>query len=147
MENIRNDPVSHWRAIRELQSGFQHHHKLDTITRYKSVTSGEVAKTSEENATFAAEYFKDNVFNRVKESSFDPAIISTLPRYPLIESLANTPTSNEIYKHAMKLKNNKSPGNNELLPEFFKIIMQGEMFLCFKTFTCAHWVDPSIDPP
>lgn len=45
------------------------------------------------------------------------------------KNLVDLPSSQETYKHVMKLHNNKSSDSNEIPPEFFKIIVKGEMFI------------------
>lgn len=81
LENTRDDPISHWKAIRELQAGFQYNYKLDSTTRHEHCVNGTVTMTVEQNAEFASQCFCKNVFNRVKKSSFDSNAIKMLPRY------------------------------------------------------------------
>lgn len=47
----------------------------------------------------------------------------------------------------MKLKINKYPKGNEILPEFFKILVKGKIYLQFLVFTIIYWLYPSLSPP
>eukprot|EP00592_Proboscia_alata_P022721 CAMPEP_0194407702 /NCGR_PEP_ID=MMETSP0176-20130528/5687_1 /TAXON_ID=216777 /ORGANISM="Proboscia alata, Strain PI-D3" /LENGTH=81 /DNA_ID=CAMNT_0039207449 /DNA_START=660 /DNA_END=902 /DNA_ORIENTATION=+ len=76
------------------------------------MATGRKATRAEDNANIFATHFEHKVFNRTKESAFDPEVPNEVKIIQQVESLGKVPSLCEIITAIRKMKNGKAPGEN-----------------------------------
>ena len=104
--HFKDNPKAAWEVVFQIIEGFNAHHS-DYNPKTFSNKEGRISKNTEENTRTLKTHFQE-VFNR--DSEFDPTVIDDLTQLPIISTLDNTPTADEIRGAIKKMKNNKAPG-------------------------------------
>lgn len=104
-----------WSAIRILQRSYQG--LQPTPTSAVRDEHGEMCASREAKISRWHRHFQ-KVLN--VQSTFDPAVLSSLPQRPVVNWLADLPTLDELSKAIDSLTNNKAPGESSILPEMVK---------------------------
>ena len=107
--------LSVWFAIRVLQCSYQGLHPTPTSAvrdEHCLLCQSREAKISHWHRHF------QKVLN--VESSFDPAVLSSVPPRPVANELTDLPTLDKLSKAIHSLSNNKAPGQSDILPEMVK---------------------------
>ena len=82
---------------------------------------GEFCQTPAENAEVVKGHF-DRLYNA--ETCADPSVLSSVKQRPIREELAREPSPEEVRRAFRKQKNDKSPGENKIPPEFWKALLE-----------------------
>ena len=139
------NPKAHWDAIKKLMGGLNGHHEESTIIKMTDKLTGRTTKNAKENAKKFVDHFENNVFNRMVESAHDNSVLEEIHQIPPKEHLKATPTSKEIQTAISKMANRKSPGQNGISPEAYKLWFNGEAAPYLENIIIQHWIDDSFD--
>ena len=146
IEAIDTDPSAHWDDLNQLTLGLTGHHKKATIIKMVDKSTKKKATSAKENAEIFSKHFEHNVFNRTKESAFDPTILDEIASIPSIDSLSEPPTLEEISVAVKNMKSGKSPGKNGIPPEAYKLWLAGETSSQLINIITQYWIDDNFDP-
>jgi hypothetical protein len=103
IEEINDNPRNAWKAIKEISTGFNGHHKKAVTIKMKK-PNGEYATNDSENAEVFKNHFK-KLYNM--DCTYDPTVIEEIPINQIKESLADTITKQEIQKALSKMNYKK----------------------------------------
>jgi hypothetical protein len=143
-ESMNQDSRNAWKALREIEAGFNGHHKKMTIIKMRKA-DGTLARNEEESAKVFRKHFEENVFNRNEQSSYDPTVLDEIDQVPINNHLGTTPTDKEIRQALSKMQYEKSPGRNGIPTEAFKIL-SGRGKNCFYQLIQEFWNKPAFNP-
>lgn len=131
----RNDMHNFYNAVKSIYGPISHR-----ITPLKTADGLKVLKDQNSILERWAEHF-NTLLNQ--DSDADYTILNELPEFPPIDNLSQPPTFLEVLSAVRSLKDNKSPGSDNIPAELLK---QGG-YLCTRTlhhYITKAWADESI---
>lgn len=109
-------PKEAWRAAYKIRDGVKGHHKRPVSKNFRK-KDGSLASSSKENAQVARDHFAE-VLNTKR-----PVMATKLIKQHEISPEIGLPPSWDKFKKAVfKLKNDKQPGQNGVMPNAFKCL-------------------------
>ena len=131
-------PKQAWQAAYEIRDGVKGHHTTPAPKIFKDV-NGKLATTKEENINNVETHFT-KVFNSTRP--FDPEAVEAIPQRETMHEIGEPPTWEEFKRAIFKLKNDKKPGKNGVMPNAFKCLDNHNLSVIFQ-FLTDFWTGES----
>ena len=128
------DPKKAWDAAYQLRDGVKGHHKKPISKKFRN-KDGILARTKKENIQTVENHFTE-VFNTIHPT--DPDATQYIKQRETMEELDIPPTWNEFKQAVTKLKNDKKPGMNGVMPDAFKALDNKNLSILFN-FMIKFW--------
>jgi hypothetical protein len=109
-----------WIILRSLASGFCSAAERKEMN-LRDPATGKLCETDEDTADVLQNFLKNH---HDRQPWFDEGAIDSLPQQPVMKSLANRPSLEEIQQATNKQRNGKSSGEARVPPEAFKCLMR-----------------------
>ena len=115
---LNMSPRQAWQAAYEIRDGVRGHHTTPSPKIFKNA-EGILASSKEENVQNVNTHFT-KVFNSTRP--FNDAAVEALPQRGTMYEVGDPPTWEEFRRAVFKLKNDKQPGKNGVMPNAFKCL-------------------------
>jgi hypothetical protein len=146
IENYKDQPRNHWRAARELVAGLlKGHHKKTRIIKMMK-PNGTLASNQVESAKVFKDHFEKNAFNRNEASSYDDTIFDEIDPIPCDPRLGDPVTLSEIQYAIKKMKTEKAPVKNGIIPPEAYTLLVGLGEDVLENIITQFWTDPNFNP-
>ena len=132
--NLNVTPKQAWQAAYEIRDGVKGHHTTPAPKIFKN-SEGVLASSKQENVNNVETHFT-RVFNSTRPFNVDA--IEAIPQRETMHDIGTPPTWNEFRKAIFKLKNDKKPGKNGVMPNAFKCLDNHNLSTMFN-FINAFW--------
>eukprot|EP00956_Cyclotella_meneghiniana_P040928 scaffold209475_cov73-Cyclotella_meneghiniana.AAC.1 len=116
INDLNVTPKRAWEAAYEIKDGVKGHHKTKVPKRFRN-SDGVIASTPQENRNNVEKHF-NKVFNTIRP--YSTQALESIKQRETLEDLDLDPTWEEFKRAVTKLKNDKKPGPNGVMPNAFK---------------------------
>jgi hypothetical protein len=131
--NLVNDvnitPKEAWRAAYEIRDGVKGHHKNPVVMKFRK-KDGSLAANPAENAKVVEEHHFTTVFNSKRPTL--PNAVKLIQQCEISQELSDPPTWEEFKTAVVKLKNDKQPGLNGVVPNAYKCLSDENLSVLFE---------------
>ena len=136
VNEIKEDPKEAWKLMRICEDGVAGHH-VKPINMKMMMENGGLANRDKENLKVFEKHLQ-KIYNTERE--VDPQAANLIRQRERMTEMGDEISWSEFCKATMKLKNDKSPGENGVPPNAFKCLDSNNKSTVYK-FICDFWND------